>query len=1036
MAAVMAVWLWTPPVSSYEIRESGLHVRSRDHWAMWRYPAQAVAIDSSTGLVRLRRLRTDVDAVRDARRFERPIGEATEYQKLLRSLAREQRAAPLNAYRRPATVAGVPLTRVRQDPRGDAIPEPVEWYFLHGGVSAAGTNPQAAPHAAEGDASTCWEPLSAVTPEEYAGLPREDKGEVYYLAAAADGRMRRVSPPAYEATPEDRRRMEFHSRSTKSWYLDLDLGRVVAARRVVLRFAPEGTGDPFRQVRLLSSPFSSLHEPYSLLARTTQAITRRQLAFDLDPEGDGYVLLHRLRIAVSDSRLERAAVVSPAAFAALAPQDQGAVDYYIYDALGGERRGRRRYYRRERPCLSEVEVWTQGDNVALGLGEGGGDVSLPGSFTVDHGFDGLYDTYFTQRLWRPEAQADLDRWILTIDLGATYRLNHLRFLRRCCRREETVTVEAADASRDAAGGLRWRPLLRDKNEYNEAAYGDQTIEMPLTAAHPVRFLRSHVQQDFANPAFETRELQLFGEGHAAAAELTSPLIELPGAVVADRIWWEADLPDPAATRVEVRTRFGDRLQEETLYFNSAGYPVTSEKHSRLPASFRGPVVTRQGPGAGWSPWSSAYRRSGGRVSAAGPRKYLQLQVRLSTADPAATPSIRAIEVSLRPPVASRITAEIWPESVEAGHLDTFDLYIQPGFVEHSPTGRPSIGFDEIRVDPGSMAGMELLELQIGELRLQADPGRPGLLTGPSPADSVRVIQGGAAGRQLRLRLAQSLGPAQDARRVYHRIVRRAGDQVPVDGDGRPLLERAYLDLPEKQRGRELYLRLVTDAVGRARVDSVDRLTYLGLPASLQAGVRFFRRVDSGEFPFDRAGAPLTRDAYLGLPAAERGRIQAEGDLLRLRLRGTVVRYGTSLNVEVRQSSQNVWQRVDPADATELSPGTGLTIRVPLRRRILQQLQIGPSTITPNGDGVNDVARIRFLVTKATMPRPLEVEIFDLAGRRVRHLCDRGARSVLMHWDGRDDKGRLVPPGIYLCRVHVQTDAGRPEIDARAIAVAY
>ena len=44
----------------------------------------------------------------------------------------------------------------------------------------------------------------------------------------------------------------------------------------------------------------------------------------------------------------------------------------------------------------------------------------------------------------------------------------------------------------------------------------------------------------------------------------------------------------------------------------------------------------------------------------------------------------------------------------------------------------------------------------------------------------------------------------------------------------------------------------------------------------------------------------------------------------------------------------------------------------------------------------------------------------------------------MHWDGRDEFGRLVPPGFYLCRVRVQVhaDEAGPTSAARAIAVAY
>jgi hypothetical protein len=48
----------------------------------------------------------------------------------------------------------------------------------------------------------------------------------------------------------------------------------------------------------------------------------------------------------------------------------------------------------------------------------------------------------------------------------------------------------------------------------------------------------------------------------------------------------------------------------------------------------------------------------------------------------------------------------------------------------------------------------------------------------------------------------------------------------------------------------------------------------------------------------------------------------------------------------------------------------------------------------------------------------ELSIFDLKGRRVRKLAtspapEAGTREVV--WDGRDDRGRALPGGVYLCR---------------------
>lgn len=1043
----------------YVVQEDRIHVRTAADWASWTFPSQAIAIDTAAGQVRLRRILSDIDAVRDASRFERRIGEAADYERLLSDLARERRAAPLNVRRRQATVAGVPLALARDDPRSGArAGEPVVWYYLHGGAAGAGTNPALAASALDGDPGTCWEPLSTVSAQAYEDLPREDRGEVYYLVTDADGRAARASPVEYEAAPGERRRMEYHSRSTDGWYLDMDLGRVVPARRVVLRFAEEG--EPFREVRLLGSPFSYRKEPFELLTRATNPSQQRVLELDLTPnEEGGYVQVHRLRIAVTDSKLERYEVVSAARFETLPPEDQGAVDYYMYDALGGERRtdaesyyrvdaerrSRRRFHRRERPCLAEVEVWAQGDNIALGIGEGGGTVSLPGSFVVDHGFDGLYDTYFIQRLWRPEKQSDPDRWILSVDLGAAYRLNHLRLIDLCCRRDELLLIYGSDGSRDPAGGLKWREVLRSQSVMDYGVNADVTIETSLSAAEPVRYLRSFIQTDFANPDFKTRELQLFAEGYAGEAVLTSPLIELPGVVVVDRLWWEADLPVPGATQVEVRTRFGNRLQEETSYFSAAGYPVTRQEHEALPASYRGPLVTRRVPAAGWTPWSEAYQRSGDRVAAPGPRKYLQLEVRLRTSDPEATPAIQSLELSLRPPVARAIVAEIWPDSVDAGRPDSFDLYIQGTFVEESPEGGVSTGYEEIRIDPGSMEGVALLEVVMGMARMRVDPERPGLLVGQSPGDTARVTEGrlagvdpaGAGAGELRIRLPQTAGPDDSGKRVYYRRI-VADDEVPEDEDGRPLQELTYLNLPEAEQGRELHLARAADMAGNTRLDSVDRLTYLGLPPAERGGVRYFRRVSAGEYAYDRVGSPLTQAAYRSLPEAERGSVVVQGRAIRLRLRGTVVRYGTTITVEVSQAGQDVWQRVDPGDATDLAPGRSLTVRVPLQRQVLQRLEVVPATVTPNEDGVNDVAEIRFAVGNATVARPLRAEIFDLSGRRVRLLVGSAAGLALLRWDGRDDGGRLVTPGMYLCRVEVDAEAreARRTSAVRVVGVVY
>jgi hypothetical protein len=55
-------------------------------------------------------------------------------------------------------------------------------------------------------------------------------------------------------------------------------------------------------------------------------------------------------------------------------------------------------------------------------------------------------------------------------------------------------------------------------------------------------------------------------------------------------------------------------------------------------------------------------------------------------------------------------------------------------------------------------------------------------------------------------------------------------------------------------------------------------------------------------------------------------------------------------------------------------------------------------------------------------------------RRLAHET-KGAGRHRVAWDGRDDRGDLVAPGIYLVRVEVNADTGR-RARVLPLAVAY
>jgi len=64
--------------------------------------------------------------------------------------------------------------------------------------------------------------------------------------------------------------------------------------------------------------------------------------------------------------------------------------------------------------------------------------------------------------------------------------------------------------------------------------------------------------------------------------------------------------------------------------------------------------------------------------------------------------------------------------------------------------------------------------------------------------------------------------------------------------------------------------------------------------------------------------------------------------------------------------------------------------------------------------------------------PVQVTIEDVVGRRVRALLDRElpAGRQVVTWDGRDDRGAVTRPGVYLVRARTP----REEETLRAVRV--
>jgi hypothetical protein len=136
---------------------------------------------------------------------------------------------------------------------------------------------------------------------------------------------------------------------------------------------------------------------------------------------------------------------------------------------------------------------------------------------------------------------------------------------------------------------------------------------------------------------------------------------------------------------------------------------------------------------------------------------------------------------------------------------------------------------------------------------------------------------------------------------------------------------------------------------------------------------------------------------------------------------------TTFDAWVSRVGQDLRQGVRPEDRE------AATVFVPTLAsdgELIRLVEVAP-LVTPNGDGINDEAVIDFVLAKVEGVSP-EVSIHDLSGRRVRTVTPDGNGYA---WDGRDESGRLLPPGAYICRIELAADVGERTAQ-RVVNLAY
>ena len=754
------------------------------------------------------------------------------------------------------------------------------------------------------------------------------------------------------------------------WWFIVDLGRIVLADRVVLKFVDESLGDPFLLFDVLVSngqapgeaPVSGNLDFRPVMQTLHPNKNQRVFEIDLsqyDPApvdrffGSGFDrheweiaeaarrqaakrAVRFVQVVVHGSDFDRGREIGEEAYEQLleeAPEEAGAIDYLKLLSDGGEivldredyerlpvrLRAGSRYYRRERPRLAELEVWGPGDDLASGIVRRGGSIVNTARNSVNplNLIDGNIES---QERMGIRSRVDPDRLTaeILLDLGSFFWISGLRLAggrgeAREARLWNQYRLEVSDGFREVDGSLKWLTLA----ERNMGSGFGRRVSLSVEEFQPViaRFFRIEwdlSQGYYSNAAFS--ELQLYGEGYQPRVELTSRLIELGGGRNLTTIEWDSDLQPE--TRVEVQTRTGNSLDTLLHYYKANGTEVSEAAYNKIRFSWqKGDIVPEAVAGSDWEPWSEAYgAASGSPVTSPSPRRYLEIRARLLSGDPEAFATLDAVRVNFSGLIAGSLHGALTPTRVDSlGVERSFSLLVELGPLEQ--------GFDELLITPPP--GMEL----------SFDPVGDPVFAGPAPA------------------LAEGDGP------------------------------------------------------GGFRLESVRVLS--DAPDSLHLA---FAAVDS------------------------------EVEVLRVDFRGVLLTAGGRLRAQLRNSEgEGFWQPVD-----EKVPRTSLQlVAVPERKRLFGDLTVTPSVFSPNGDGVNDELRLVFTVMMVAGSAAVQADIFDLTGRRLRRLEERrevSAGSYSIPWDGRDEGGKLVPPGVYAVRLELAVDTadtgvGNREL-LRTLAVAY
>ena len=540
----------------------------------------------------------------------------------------------------------------------------------------------------------------------------------------------------------------------RDWWVEVDLGRVVWAEKVVVKFVAEGVGDPFLQFKVLTSngdeAFQGSQSLDYRVAGRSEGLNKTQRVFEYalrpaksaDPglRGD---LVQYVQVVATASDGRRGAEVSASGWEGLAASDRGDVLYFRRESTGVERevtqaeyeairedrfKGPIRYYRSERPRLAEVEVWTVGENISLGWKERGGSIEAFGGVGGQSNIiDGDYTT-----AWNAEVSfsgvggaqvKDRDRNLL-FDLGTWYWVDRT-FIVYGNNIFPNYILSLSDGSLAPDGSRVFTSVIaRGRDDVTlgreaQAPTGSLPTDtvMQANAFPPIKgryFKFDYRLINVGRVAWgaDIRQLLLYGFGFLPQVTLQTPAIELGDAPrILSNISWEAQTPP--GTQLQIRTRTGNRLTEDKHFFNKQGVEIPEADYRKTLSFMRGDSTVAFVPDEGdWSPWSQFYEQPGAAITSPSPRRYIMIEAALLSDDPHQSAVLHNLNIGLKDPLAHQILGEVRPRRAQqSGQPEEFTLSLT---IPPNEEGSAGLGFDQVLFEIPPSAEVELVDVTVGQ----------------------------------------------------------------------------------------------------------------------------------------------------------------------------------------------------------------------------------------------------------------------------------------------------------------------------------